>query len=210
VPARLGWLIFAAILALAWSAPAPAVETADTPAPIHSASRVWYPAGSYPQLTLPGGRRETVRSMLDVDRQMRFGDFVWDEKTIPKGQVWIRIDLPRQILSVFRAGHEIGTAVILYGTDGKPTPTGSFPILEKKKDYYSHSYHAAMPYMLRLTDDYVAIHGSHVRQGRATHGCIGVPLDFARLLFAAATKGDLVVILPGESKQADSKKAPPH
>ncbi len=53
-----------------------------------------------------------------------------------------------------------------------------------------------MPYMLRLTNDGVAIHGSNVREGWASHGCIGVPLDFARLLFAAASKGDLVVILP--------------
>ena len=52
-----------------------------------------------------------------------------------------------------------------------------------------------MPYMLRLTSDGVAIHGSKVRQGWATHGCIGVPLDFARLLFGAASKGDAVVIL---------------
>jgi hypothetical protein len=161
-----------------------------------AAARVWYPAGSYPQLTLPGGKRETIRSMLEITKSMQFGDFAWDESQIPKGTVWIRIDLPRQILSVFRAGHEIGTAVILYGTDGKPTPVGRFAILEKKADYFSHAYKAPMPYMLRLTSDGVAIHGSNVRQGHATHGCIGVPLDFARLLFGAAGKGDMVVIIP--------------
>ena len=70
----------------------------------------------------------------------------------------------------------------LYGTDGKPTPTGSFSILEKDADHYSHSYDAPMPYMLRLTNDGVAIHGSNVREGYATHGCIGIPPNFARLL----------------------------
>jgi len=45
----------------------------------------------------------------------------------------------------------------------------------------------------------VAIHGSNVREGYATHGCIGVPLEFARLLFGAAVKGDQVVILPLKS-----------
>ncbi|HEX4634640.1 MAG TPA: L,D-transpeptidase family protein [Rhizomicrobium sp.] len=173
----------------------PQAAIAATP----SASRVWYSAGDYPQLSLPDGRRETIHSMLDVAKPMKFGDFVWDENHVPKGQVWVRIDLPRQILSIFRAGNEIGTAVILYGTDGKPSPTGRFAILEKKADYYSHSYHAPMPYMLRLTNDGVAIHGSTVRQGHATHGCIGVPLDFARLLFAAARKGDTVVIIPAET-----------
>jgi lipoprotein-anchoring transpeptidase ErfK/SrfK len=59
-----------------------------------------------------------------------------------------------------------------------------------------------MPYMLRLTDDGVAIHGSNVRQGRATHGCIGVPLGFAKMLFATASKGDPVFIIPAESRKA--------
>jgi len=139
-----------------------------------------------------------VRSILNITKSMQFGDFVWNEDRIPKGPIWVRIDLARQLLSVFRGGHEIGSAVILYGTDGKATPTGSFTILEKDADYHSRTYDAPMPYMLRLTSDGVAIHGSNVRQGWATHGCIGVPLDFARLIFGAAKKGDPVVIIPAE------------
>ncbi|HKQ44986.1 MAG TPA: L,D-transpeptidase family protein [Rhizomicrobium sp.] len=142
--------------------------------------------------------------MLNVVNPMRFGNFVWNEDRIPKGPVWVRVDLTRQLLSVFRAGHEIGSAVILYGTPHKFTPTGHFTVLEKRKDYYSRSYDAPMPYMLRLTSDGVAIHGSNVRPGWATHGCIGVPLDFARLLFAAAKKGDAVIILAAEPEQKKS------
>lgn len=158
-------------------------------------ARIWYAARNYPRLSLPDGRQEIVRSVLNITRPMQFGGFVWDEDGIPQGPVWVRIDLTRQLLSVFRDGHEIGSAVILYGTDGKPTPTGRFTILEKDAHHVSRSYDAPMPYMLRLTSDGVAIHGSNVRQGWATHGCIGVPLDFARLLFGAAAKGDAVVIL---------------
>ncbi len=166
----------------------------------HSAkTRIWYPANHYPSLSLPGGQREVVRSMLNITKPMQFGDYVWNEDHIPAGVVWVRIDLSRQILSVFRGGHEIGSAVVLFGTDGKPTPRGRFTILEKDADHYSQSYDAPMPYMLRLTNDGVAIHGSNVRQGWATHGCIGVPLEFARLLFAAAKKGDSVVIVPTSS-----------
>jgi hypothetical protein len=176
-----------------------AMEAASIRTP-PSGARIRFDAGHYPKLSLPGGRQEVVRSMLNIDRPMHFGDFVWDEDRIPAGPVWVRIDLARQILSVFRDGHEIGSAVILYGTDGKPTPTGSFAILEKNPDYYSRSYQAPMPYMLRLTQDGVAIHGSTVREGWATHGCIGVPLGFARLLFTAAKKGDPVVILAAQSQ----------
>jgi hypothetical protein len=186
-------LVLALLSCLA--AVSPGQDSLARPAP---QSRVWYPANGTPRLTLPDGRRQAVRSMLNITRPMRFGDFVWDEDHIPAGPLWVRIDLSRQILSVFRDGHEIGATVILYGAGGKPTPTGSFTILEKNPDYYSRSYDAPMPYMLRLTKDGVAIHGSKVRKGWATHGCIGVPLDFARLLFAVARKGDPVFILAAE------------
>ena len=187
---------------LIWPSPqarVAAVPQTGAAAPIAakpSGARIWYRAGHYPLLDLPGGRQEVVRSVLNVGGPMAFGSFVWDEDKIAPGPLWVRIDLGSQLMSVFRGGHEIGSAVILYGTDGKPTPTGSFTILQKDADHYSRSYDAPMPFMLRLTDDGVAIHGSNVRQGWATHGCIGVPPDFARLLFAAARKGDLVVILP--------------
>ena len=160
-----------------------------------SGARLWYPSGSYPSLALPGGREETVRSILNIQSAMKFGDFVWDDKGIPDGPLWVRADLDRQIISVFRNGHEIGTAVILYGADSKPTPAGVFPVLEKSADYHSRTYDAPMPFTLRLTADGVAIHGSDVRERFATHGCIGVPLEFARRLFEQTRVGDDVFIL---------------
>ncbi len=160
-------------------------------------TRIWYAASDYPRLKLPGGHEEIVKSALNIKGPMTFGSFVWDEERIPKsGAMWVRVDLAHQILSVFRGGHEIGSAVILYGTDGKPTPTGDFTVLQKSADYHSHAYDAAMPYMLRLTDDGVAIHGSNVREGYATHGCVGVPPEFAKKLFAVMAKGDPVFIVP--------------
>ena len=48
------------------------------------------------------------------------------------------------------------------GADGKETPLGDFPILQKAADYHSRTYDAAMPFMLRLTADGVAIHASNV------------------------------------------------
>ena len=55
-----------------------------------------------------------------------------------------------------------------------------------------------MPYMLRLTDDGISIHGSEVGDGYVTHGCIGVPTAFARKLFAAVKLGDTVIVTRGE------------
>ena len=139
----------------------------------------------------------TIRTVLNVGSPMQYGDYQWHDEGVPVGPVWVRIDLPRQIISVFRSGHEIGTAVVLYGADKKPTPTGTFPVLAKFKDHRSGPYDAPMPYTLRLTPDGVSIHGSNVRWGAATHGCIGVPTDFAARLFGQVPVGGIVTIVGG-------------
>ena len=140
---------------------------------------------------LPSG----VRSILKVQETLHHGDFQWDDADVPPGRLAIRVDVGRQLVSVFRAGHEIGTAVVLYGTDQKATPLGHFPIKAKLPDYHSRTYDAPMPFSLWLTDSGVAVHGSSVRNGRATNGCVGVPIEFARLLFEAANVGDVVEIV---------------
>jgi hypothetical protein len=174
----------------AQAAPASAPATAGHPSP----RRIWYRGAAPPQVTFPDGSRRTIRSLLDVGRAMTFGDYAWDEDGVSSGPIWVRVDIDAQLISVFRGEHEIGTAVILYGAHGKPTPVGGFRILQKAKDYVSHTYDAPMPYMLRLTNDGVAIHASAVRKGWATHGCIGVPMEFAKRLFGQARLGDAVVI----------------
>jgi L,D-transpeptidase catalytic domain len=142
------------------------------------------------------GLDRDIQSILNVRKRMQFGDYVWNDRNVPKGTVWVRVDLKSQILSVFRSGHEIGTAVILYGAEEKETPGGTFPVLAKVRDHRSATYdNAPMPYTLRLTGDGVAIHGSNVRWGAATHGCIGVPVEFAAKLFDEVKKGDYVVIV---------------
>lgn len=185
--------VFVGVGALRGRAPAPPPQVIDVRAV--SGNRLFYPATAFPNLTLPDGRRETIKSVLNVKQPLRYGQWVWDDKDVPAGPVWIRVDPRRQLLSVFRAGHEIGTAVVLYGAGDKQSPAGTFPILQKAADYHSRTYDAPMPFMLRLTADGVAIHGSDVRANAATHGCIGVPTAFARQLFDQAQLGDPVVIL---------------
>jgi lipoprotein-anchoring transpeptidase ErfK/SrfK len=76
-----------------------------------------------------------------------------------------------------------------------------FPITQKKKHHISNLYGAPMPYMQRLTDDGVAIHASDVKEGFITHGCIGVPKEFAKRLFEETQIGDRVIITSGERLQ---------
>ncbi|MEE4201467.1 MAG: L,D-transpeptidase family protein [Erythrobacter sp.] len=142
----------------------------------------------------------TIQSILPIEGAIRYGDWFWDESRAPaKGPLIVTVDLEARVVSVFRGGHEIGTAVALLGTTSHPTPLGTFPILTKEKDNVSEKYdNAPMPWTLRLTWDGIAIHGSPVMNGYASHGCIGVPDPFAEKLFAIAKRGDKVVITRGE------------
>lgn len=136
-----------------------------------------------------------IKSLIAIDAPMKHGEFRWEDDGVPAGEMWIRVDLKSQILSVFRGGHEIGTAVILYGAQSKQTPPGTYPIMAKARQHRSSLYDADMPFTLRLTGDGIAIHASNVRWGAATHGCIGVPPLFAEKLFDAVSVKDEVVVL---------------
>jgi hypothetical protein len=167
--------------------------------------RVAVPDASAREALRQGLILRPVRTILAVPGRMQYGDYRWDETGVAKGPVWVRVDLHSQIISVFRGGQEIGTAVILYGADGLPTPAGKFPVLAKLKDHRSQTYDAPMPYTLRLTADGVSIHGSNVRWGYATHGCVGVPTAFAAKLFDAVSVGDDVLIVgQGKTKAASA------
>lgn len=148
-----------------------------------------------------GGAVRPILSVLNVPQPLSYGEFVWNDKDVPPGKTWVLVDLKAQTMSVFRGAHEIGTAVTLYGVDKKPTPTGRFTVLAKLKDHQSSIYDAEMPYTLRLTNDGIAIHGSDVRSGVGTHGCLGIPLEFARLVFDRLRHGDEVLVLPDAAAQ---------
>jgi hypothetical protein len=177
-----------------------------------SGRSIWPPAAEKPVSIAPAGRAllsradakagaaaglmpASARSLLKINSTMRYGEFVWNERDVPAGRLSVFVDLRSQLISVYRGPHEIGSAVILYGTDSYQTPLGVYPVMSKDRDYWSRSYDAPMPFALRLTDDGVAIHGSDVRWGAATHGCIGVPLKFAKRLFEAIDTGDPVTIV---------------
>ncbi|NLS25424.1 hypothetical protein S2M10_03900 [Sphingomonas sp. S2M10] len=175
--------------------PARQASTASRPMPETTGGRIRFSDSDQQQLRLGDGSTRVVRSLLHVPDRMAFGTFVWDDAGIPPGRIWLRIDLSRQILSVFRGEDEIATSVVLYGQDETPTPIGNFPIRGMERNHRSNAYDAMMPYTLWLTNDGIAIHGSNVRQGLATHGCIGVPEAFAKRLFGVVKRGDLVSVV---------------
>ncbi len=170
--------------------PAPETASADVP------GEAELPKSS--PLPLAGSSPFTVKRVLQIDEPFVHGFYKWDDEGVPDGPIIITVDLKAESISVFRGGYEIGAAAILFGADEKPTPTGVFPITQKSKDHVSNLYHTPMPYMLRMTNDGISIHGSDVEYGFATHGCIGVPTPFAALLFEQVKLGDRVIVTDGK------------
>jgi hypothetical protein len=139
-----------------------------------------------------------VHRILRIDKPLRHGDWYWDEADAPPGPIVITVDLQAEMMSVFRDGYEIGTAVVNYGDEAYETPLGTFPITQKDANHSSSIYDAKMPYMMRLTNDGVTIHGAEVAWNHATHGCIAVPTPFAAKLFHVVKLGDRVIITRGK------------
>ena len=136
----------------------------------------------------------TVRTLPEP---LESGEWIWDDSHAPDGPLRIVVDIDSEQIYAYRGGYEVGRATIIYGADHKPTPLGSFPILEKDIDHISNLYDAPMPYMLRMTWDGISIHGSNVDNRYATHGCVGVPDGFASRLFAGAKLGDVITVTRG-------------
>jgi lipoprotein-anchoring transpeptidase ErfK/SrfK len=135
---------------------------------------------------------------LPIRQWLRPGEYAWNDEGVPAGPLTIVVNIRGRVLSAYRSGAEIGRSSLIYGADDKPTPHGEFRILEKDADHKSSLYYSApMPYALRLTGDGVFLHASQMADDLATHGCVGLPKDFARLLFQAARVGDRVVIWSG-------------
>ena len=152
-------------------------------------------------MATPTATLSTIRVTreLAVPHWLEPGQYVWDDEGAPAtGQTIVVVNIRARVLSVYRAGVEIGRSSLIYGADNKPTPLGTFPILEKDADHHSNLYDAPMPHMLRLTWDGVAVHGSPtLEEALATRGCVGLPTAFAELLYGAVRVGDRVVIWDG-------------
>ena len=143
---------------------------------------------------------DDIALSLPQDDDLRPGQYRWfGDATAGEGPVRVVVSLPLQRAYVFRGSALIGVSTISSGRPGYDTPTGAFTILQKKVDHVSNLYDAPMPYMLRLTNDGVAIHATKVENGYITRGCVGVPEGFAKKLFAAAKLGDRVIVTDGKT-----------
>ena len=127
--------------------------------------------------------------------ELKPGGFLWAPEIAPQGPVTVIISLATQRAYAYRNGAPIGVSTVSTGAPGHETPTGIFVILQKAVKHKSNKYsNAPMPFMQRLTWDGIAMHAGKLPGYPASHGCIRLPLAFAKLLFGITKLGLTVVI----------------
>ncbi|HEX8580114.1 MAG TPA: L,D-transpeptidase family protein [Allosphingosinicella sp.] len=125
------------------------------------------------------------------------GEFVWRPERATAGAVELVVSIPLQRAYIYRGGTLIGVTTVSTGRKGHATPTGTFTIQEKRQKHFSNRYNnAPMPFMQRLTWDGIALHAGHIPGHPASHGCVRLPLAFAKHLFGATQRGASVHIVP--------------
>ena len=124
------------------------------------------------------------------------GEYVWQPQNSPEGDVVVVVSLQLQKAFVYRGDGLIGMSTISSGKAGHETPTGTFEILQKRREHYSNLYdNAPMPFMQRLTWSGVALHAGQIPGYPASHGCVRLPNAFARHLFGVTELGATVHIV---------------
>lgn len=154
----------------------------------------WASSGASAQ----GAKESAELAFAKQAEKLKAGQWVWKEEIARDGPVLVYVDLTRQLATVYRNGVRIAVSTISSGKEGYSTPTGVFTILEKNKEHYSRTYdNAPMPFQQRLTWKGVAMHAGNLPGFPASHGCIRLPMEFAKKLFTVTPMGGTVVIAGG-------------
>ena len=122
-------------------------------------------------------------------------EFVWKKGREKAEVTQVVVSRADQMAYAYSDGELIAASTISSGTAENPTPPGIFPILAKHRHYKSRKYDdAPMPFMQRLDNYGIAMHGGHLPGYPASHGCIRLPHEFAAKLFSTTKAGTPVLI----------------
>jgi hypothetical protein len=107
----------------------------------------------------------------------------------------VTVDLSSQRAWVTKNGKVIASTSVSTGRDGYRTPAGRYVITDKHRSHTSTLYHCAMPWFMRLNCSAIGLHSGYVTGRPASHGCIRLPYDQAKLFFSLTGVGDEVQIV---------------
>jgi hypothetical protein len=128
-------------------------------------------------------------------KHLKPGQYLWRDVPESAGPERVVISLGDQLAFLYRGNELMAVSTISTGRDDKPTPTGIFSVLDKKSFYRSKKYdNAPMPFMQRIDQYGIALHGGFNPGYPASHGCIRLPVTFAKKLFGITDVGTPVMI----------------
>lgn len=166
------------------------------------------PAVTAPAFAAQDAAASTPLAIDGAIEKLKPGEFLWAPAIAPDGPVTLIVSLKTQRAYVYRNGVPIGVSTMSSGRPGYETPTGIFTILQKDRDHTSNLYaDAPMPYMQRLTWGGIALHAGNLPGYPASHGCIRLPMAFAKLLFGV-TKLGLTVVITNDSAVPEVASVP--
>ena len=128
-------------------------------------------------------------------KNLKPGQYLWRDVPANAGPERVVISLSQQLAFLYRGDQLMAVATTSTGVDGRDTPTGVFSVLDKKVFYRSKKYdNAPMPFMQRIDQYGVALHGGYNPGYPASHGCIRLPVAFAKKLYGITDVGTPVLI----------------
>jgi L,D-transpeptidase catalytic domain len=128
-------------------------------------------------------------------KHLKPGQYLWRDIPHSAGPGRVVIGLSDQLAYLYRGSTLVAVATISTGRFDKPSPTGMFSVLDKKPFYRSKKYdNAPMPWMQRIDQYGVALHGGYNPGYPASHGCIRLPVAFAKKLYSVTDVGTPVYI----------------
>ena len=184
------WVIAAgaAVLAGCQTAPEPRIAQAEAPAPdIHAVPYHWT------QGAAPQAYQDMVAEL--GTKGLKPGQYVWAPSIPVEGDTRVVLDLVTQMGYVYRGDKLVGATTISTAKRGKLTPLGFWSIREKRPFYRSKKYdNAPMPWMQRIDEYGIALHGGMNPGYPASHGCVRLPMKFAEKLYGLTKVGSKVII----------------
>ena len=128
-------------------------------------------------------------------KRLKPGQYLWRDVPDSAGPERVVISLTDQRAYLYRGNELVAVSTISSGKDEKPTPIGIFSVLDKKPFYRSKKYdNAPMPWMQRIDQYGIALHGGYNPGYPASHGCVRLPSAFAKKLYSVTDIGTPVYI----------------
>lgn len=172
----------------------------------------------------PRQNQSAARQQTPSEPAAPLPNWFWDDQAPASGPPSIVIRLGDQKAEFYRGSRLVGMSPVSTGREGYCTPSGQFRVIQKNAHHVSNLYGdyvdkdgqvvmanvgihndprppgtafrgAPMPYFMRVHGA-VGMHAGYLPGYPASHGCIRLPPEPARLFFAHAPLGTPVKIVP--------------